>query len=1086
MAFPADFLHPPACASPVSLREEGAARPSLSEASNRLAPALVMSALSQLQALLRDLFQLDLADLDFGLYRLLRLKREEVEAFLTEQLPRRVDEAFQSMAGEERTVLEKEISDLASRIQEEIAEDALLPDGEVKPEYREIKAKAARDLLATYEAKRRHLQSVQATEAQKAEVFNHLYAFFSRYYEAGDFIPRRRYGARETYAVPYNGEETFFHWANKDQHYVKTSEAFRDYAFTVETLGGPCRVRFVLTEASLPPGNTKGDTRYFFPLPDQATWDKESRTFHLPFHYRLPTEEEIEKYGKNSRLQEAILQGALPKILKAVPGDTLRAALSALVEEKDDQAISLLLKRLRHFTRRNTTDYFIHRDLEGFLKRELEFYLKDQVLHLGDLDGDLEAKRRTLRVIRQLAEEIIAFQAQIENVQKRLFEKRKFVLRTDYLVPIKEVPRELWKEVLANKAQIEAWKTLFATPTLSLKSPQPPLYKREEGVEGGANEHFLEEHPTLVVNTAHFGPELKERLLVAFDDLDEVTDGLLIHAENSQALRFLERKYAGRVKCIYIDPPYNTGSDEFIYKDRYRHSSWLAMMEERLIYASKLFEEDGVIFISIDDFEVHRLRELLDGIPGIKPITTFVRKRRASSAMSSDQVSVDHEYALACARPEFKAFRGLGKDYASYSNPDNDPRGDWTLGDLTVGMGKDLRPRQFYTLVNPRTGRKYPPNPNRVWAFTPESMEQEIDRVVFPDDQLVAKLGLRISKPMIKRYRAELKSTVNPVSTWMNTGKEVVTTDPDDEVISLSSGLNTEGTKELQNLGLEYPYPKPTSLVKNLIDQVLFSRGLACDFFAGSGTTGHAVMNLNREDGGRRKFILVEMDTAIFEKVLKPRIQKVMYAPEWKDGKPKRLPTKEEVERTPRLVKVLRLEGYEDALHNLATDETLKREAPRARAHKERLGEDAYRLSYLVRLPLEANASMLNLSALEHPFRYTLEVLTEDGPGVETVNLVETFNFLYGLHVERLETWVNDKDGRTYRVVKGRNRDGQRVLVLWRDIEGLDPVVERHFLEAKLKAEAPFDEMLINGDTATPGIRSLDGLFKRLLEEGER
>lgn len=229
-----------------------------------------MGALKQLQDLLRDLFQLELADLDFGLYRLFRLKKEEIEAFLTEQLPRRVEEAFQSVTGEQRSNLEEDVSKLAGRIKEEIGEEALLPNGDVKPEFRETKVKSARALITGYETKRQQLQSVKATEAQKAEVFNHLYAFFSRYYEAGDFIPRRRYGARETYAVPYNGEETFFHWANKNQHYVKTGEAFRDYSFNVETLSGPCRLRFILTAASLPPGNTKGDTRFFFPLSEEV------------------------------------------------------------------------------------------------------------------------------------------------------------------------------------------------------------------------------------------------------------------------------------------------------------------------------------------------------------------------------------------------------------------------------------------------------------------------------------------------------------------------------------------------------------------------------------------------------------------------------------------------------------------------------------------------------------------------------------------------------------------------------------------------------------------------------------------------
>ncbi|MBI3302059.1 MAG: site-specific DNA-methyltransferase [Deltaproteobacteria bacterium] len=1013
-----------------------------------------MNGLSQLQNLLRDLFQLELADLDFGLYRLLHLKRQEVEGFLTEQLPHMVEQAFESAAGEERTFLEEEVSRLAARIKEEIAADALLPNGDVKSEFHDIPARAARNLIANYEAKRQQLQSVQAGEAQKVEVFNHLYAFFSRYYEAGDFIPRRRYGARETYAVPYNGEETFFHWANKDQHYVKTGEAFRDYAFAVEVLGGPFRVRFVLTEASLPPGNIKGDTRYFFPLPDQATWDEESRVLRLPLHYRLPTEKEIGQHGKSSKLQESILQGAVPKILDAVRDPALHAALSATVEENGDQAISLLFKRLRHFTRRNTTDYFIHRDLERFLKGEIEFYLKDQVLHLSDIEGDIQGKLRTLRVIRQLAEEVIKFLAQMENVQKRLFEKRKFVLWTDYLVPLKEVPRELWKEVLANKVQIQAWRTLFAI------EPRKDLLNKG----GKVTKQFLEEHPTLVVDTAHFGPEFKERLLAAFDDLDEATDGLLIHAENYQALRFLERKYAGKVKCIYIDPPYNTGNDGFIYKDRYRHSSWLAMMEQRLQLSAKLLHQDAIVLVSCDDNELERLKLRLSinsNLSGFKG-TLVWKSRNFTDARPTTGISLDHEYILASGAGPTARFRGKEKDISKYSNPDSDPRGPWTSCSLLGKATQSQRPNLHYEFENPDTSEIYRCPANTGWICAKDTMLTYIKekRIIWP-----RKPG---GRPRLKVFLKELKSE------FMGFPSVI------DDVFT------SEGTMELRDLfGAQiYTFPKPPELLKTLIEQCTELGSIVLDYFSGSGTTGHAAIDLNREDGGRRKFILVEM-ADYFDTVLVPRIQKVMYAPEWKDGKPKRLPTQEEVERTPRLVKVLRLEGYEDALHNLSTDETLKKEVPRANAHKEMLGGDTYRLSYLVRLPLEASASMLNLAALEHPFRYTIEVLSADGPRVETVDLVETFNGIYGLHVERLETWVNDEDKRSYRVVKGRDRDRHRVLALWRDMEGLDPAMERRFLEEKLKAEGPFDEKLINGDTATPGIRSLDGLFKRLLEEGE-
>ena len=255
-----------------------------------------------------------------------------------------------------------------------------------------------KELSEKYEQVRKKIEETQITEGHKAEVFNHLVNFFSRYYEDGDFIPKRRYGARETYAVPYNGEEVFFHWANRDQHYVKTAERFKDYAFKLSDLSGEYRVRFTMTAASVPKDNTKGNRRYFFPRPDLAAYNEKAREFVLPFEYRLPTPEEADHYGTNSKAQEAILEEALPRILEAVPDVNLRALLQHDQRTEKDIAddkpeLPLLLKRLRHFCRRNTSDYFIHKDLRGFLQRELEFYIKDQVLHLMDLEADLEAKR---------------------------------------------------------------------------------------------------------------------------------------------------------------------------------------------------------------------------------------------------------------------------------------------------------------------------------------------------------------------------------------------------------------------------------------------------------------------------------------------------------------------------------------------------------------------------------------------------------------------------------------------------------------------------------------------------------------------
>ena len=919
--------------------------------------------------------------------------------------------------------------------------------------------RAIRELIEAYDAARARAVQARTSDALQGEVFNHLYNFFSRYYEEGDFIPRRWYGAaRERFAVPYNGEETFFHWANRGQHYVKTGEVFRDYAFTIDAgFDGTFRVRFVLTDAKLPTGNNKGDTRFFVPLPEDVAEDADARTLTVPFHYRPLTDEERARYGDNGRVQDAILVDAAPAILDAIRSEALAAALAAPSGEPagDEAPPSLLLRRLRHFARRNTSDFFVHRDLRGFLQRELEFYLKDQVLHIGDLDADLPAKLRTLRAVRRVAGEIIEFLAQLEEVQRRLFEKRKFVLRTDWLVLIKDVPRALWPEVLANEAQLEAWRTLFhIDPAKDLFNPN-----------GEVNEAFLEAHPTLVVDTRHFDQDFVDRLLEGFDgDLDDAVGGILIHGENYQALRLLERKYAGAVKCIYIDPPYNTGSDDFIYKDRYRHSSWLAMMEERLRVARGLLAKNGALLVSLNDVETANLLNLVaHSRLGLTHLGSFVWKTRNTDNRVVTRFSTDHEYIHVFVAPG-SGVVGRSIDRSDFKNPDNDPRGPYTTDPLTGKANAQQRPNLHYVIVNPETGDEYHPHPDLGW-ITDEAGFQAL----LADNRIHWPKNPRTGKPRKKRFLFETAER-SPIGSL---------------ALAISQG---EGNRDLANV-MGYKalnFPKPTSIMRTLVDVTTTLDDVVLDFFAGSGTTAHGVIDLNRRNGGSRKFIVVEIGD-YFDSTLIIRLLRVMFSPKWRDGRPSRLPTAEEVERTPRVVKVLRIESYEDALHNLATEETLAREAPRADAHRKTVGEDAYRLRYLARLPLEASASLLHLDRLEHPFRYTIEVLTDQGPRERTVDLIETFNLVYGLHVERRERWTNPEDPeRLYRVVRARDRDGKRILVLWRDVEGLDPVLERRWLEPRLAETGPWDEVLCNADCATPGVRSLDPDFKRLIAEEER
>lgn len=360
-------------------------------------------------------------------------------------------------------------------------------------------------------------------------------------------------------------------------------------------------------------------------------------------------------------------------------------------------------------------------------------------------------------------------------------------------------------------------------------------------------------------------------------DTDGVNDSknIFIEGENLEVLKLLQKSYAGKIKMIYIDPPYNTGND-FVYDDDFTeplqeylrrtgqvdeegramttnkrsdgrfHSKWLSMMYPRLRLARNLLREDGVIFVSIDDNEVHNLRAIMNEIFGEENfIAELIWKRRSSSALAERNVSSDHEYVLCFNKSLFDSFKGLEKDFKNFKNPDNDPNGEYVLGDLTVGMTAAMRPNQAYDLVDKITGNIFPFNPNRVWSFIPSSMQKMIEdgKVFFPND--VSK------RPMQKRYKKDLIDSSNPFSSLMT-----------------QVGLNTEATRQIQDIlgGRVFEYSKPLSLLKTLIDQVVNENDIVLDFFAGSNSTGHAVIDYSVENDKSIKFITIQLPEILNEK----------------------------------------------------------------------------------------------------------------------------------------------------------------------------------------------------------------------------
>ena len=365
------------------------------------------------------------------------------------------------------------------------------------------------------------------------------------------------------------------------------------------------------------------------------------------------------------------------------------------------------------------------------------------------------------------------------------------------------------------------------------------------------------------------------------DDGSNLPTHLIIEGDNYHSLFVLNYTHAGKVDVIYIDPPYNTGNKDFIYNDRYvdkedsyRHSKWLSFMEKRLVLAKNLLTESGVIFISIDDNEQSHLRLLCDSIFGEENfVFDIIRKTKSMTGDEGAGVNIQHEVVICFAKNKSKVFlQGEQKEFDSYKNPDNDPKGDWTSGDPSAKSGGDST---YFPIHNPLTGEDEFPPKGRYWGFSKESCQEYIrtGKIVFKEKRKASERGF-----IFKRYKNELRTNHNPVGSLFATDNEF---------------MNQQGTRELQAIldGNFFSNPKPVSLIKKLIQYStnLFDKKSAVilDFFAGSGTTGHAVLELNASDGGHRQFILcTNNENGIAENVTYPRIKKVIEGYGDKEGIP--------------------------------------------------------------------------------------------------------------------------------------------------------------------------------------------------------
>lgn len=1008
-----------------------------------------------LVAKLREIFQIDRPELDFGIYRILNARAGEVNDYLDNRLAAKVQAALNSGSDTQREQLTRELKEKEAQYQA----DGINPD--TVPKVLELRQKLAQ-------------LGAGANEHENA-VFSHLLAFFSRYYEQGDFISQRRYKG-DTYAIPYAGEEVMLHWANKDQYYTKSGENFSNYSFKLpEENGEPGRtVHFRLTAADTAKDNRKdNDKERRFALIEKKIVTRVDEEGNDVDEEILPVEEldgvsgreliirfEYAVQPKGTK-QEALISKATSTVLADTVVKTHWLALGSRAPTEKNPQRTLLEKHLTHYTTKNAADYFIHKDLGGFLRRELDFYIKNEVMNLDDVQtagtfADIEKSLRMIQCLRAIALDLIAFLSQLENFQKKLWLKKKFVVSSHYCITLDRVPETLYPEIVANERQWEQWKQLGVwngNMSGTMADLKAGLYR--------------------MVDTCLFDVEFVQKLVANIEDIDESVSGLLINSDNFQGLSLLQERYRERVNCIYIDPPYNTDASAIIYKNGYKDSSWLSLIQTRLDSAKRLMQEDALIGVAIDDQEASPLVQVLNSTFE-KQVGVAVVKSNPQSRKTKGKFSPVHEYAFFYGKSEKSLPYTIGYSASKAARyPLEDEQGRYSWMNFIRAGSNDLRtdrPKLYYPIAVSDS------NKLRILKMEWNQERQEYDLLEQPNvDETLVYPNREVDGNLVEknwqRGHIRVSGEYEEYRVRRNAQGEIsidFKTRMDDEAPPVTWWDKGEyasanyGAPELKELFGEklFDFPKAKKLVEDAVRScgAAEPESITLDFFAGSGTTGEAVIRIGRETKANHRYILVEQG-GYFDTVVKPRIQKIVYSADWKDCKPTSPET-----GISHCFKVLKLESYEDTLNNLqlrkpvGTDDlfnTLPQEV-----------KDDYLLNYM--LDVESRDSLLSVEDFKNPFDYMLNVAVDSAGAFEPrkIDLVETFNYLIGLRVKHIDA----QQERGFVTVTGTLPSGETCLVLWRDCDLLDYDGINQLCDklAINPADNEFDLVYINGDHNIP------------------
>tara|TARA_R110002124_G_scaffold57795_3_gene161739 strand:- start:4835 stop:7654 length:2820 start_codon:yes stop_codon:yes gene_type:complete len=903
-----------------------------------------------------------------------------------------------------------------------------------------------------------------------------------RLIDNGDFISKRRYKG-DTYAIPYAGEEVILHWANKDQYYIKSGENFANYAFKLDD---GRKVSFKLLSADTAKDNRKDndtDRRFVLIEPHTRTkLDEDGEEFeqnYQPVEVVKATEiingESVEteelvihfeyKAMKKGTKQDALVQTAIATILSDSQVQQYWADLSKRAPTEKNPSRTELERHLTTYTQRNTADYFIHKDLGGFLTNELDFYIKNEVMNLDNVQNaevfaNIEKQLRMIQCLRMCAVELIHFLSQLENFQKKLWMKKKFVVSTDYSVSLDKLDESLFSTIASVNEQWEQWIKLgFVNVTV------------KRTVE------YMKSHKGLIVDTSLLPSSLKNEIIAQLENIDQFVDGVLVQSDNFQAIKLLQRKYNGRANVLYLDPPYNTDAGPILYKNGFRDSSWLALMEERLVQGKSLLSNDGIACVTIDDYELHNLAKLMEQVYEELAGTVAIRIKPSGRPIPNG-FALAHEYALFARNNESSPIRRLertAEQLARYREQDENGPFFWEmLRKAGGGASQKDRPTMCYPFILRSDDTLVLASCQYDQSLEEYTNIQELganEAVVWParDDGTMGRWYL--SRERVQNMVDELKVVQQEDGRYFiyyrrrpNEGVQPLSFWADAKYSATEHG--TALIKKMFGSSSAFSYPKSIYAVEDCLKVAGAGEksSFVVDYFAGSATTGHAVLNLNRKDNGKRKFLLVEQGQ-YFDQVTKPRVLKAAFSSQWNDGLP------QDNDHQSVILKTVKLESYEDTLNNITLNKpTFSTDL--FSQNNEELKND-YLINYM--LDVESEASLLNTDNFRKPFDYQMNISADSAGATErkSIDLVETFNFLIGLHVKSIESNIE----RGFVRLEGTLPSGERTLIVWRDCdkigyEKLNDYANRFDLYAK---EQTFDVIYINGDHNLPTAFTVDG-----------